>query len=97
MSSRAEKNLTIIEARAAEAGQSAMAAAINVDVSTVSRMFADGKVKQLAGLLAALDLKVVHADHYCVPKHELDQIVALYTRSLARVKRAEDLWPDDDA
>jgi hypothetical protein len=57
---RARKNHSLIMQRLASVGNAAVALAIGVDESTVSRMKTD-KLLELATILSVLDLKVVPA------------------------------------
>lgn len=62
---RSRKNLTLILQRLASTGQGRVAEAIGKDESTVSRM-KETHLPLLAGMLAALGLKVVPVGHRCL-------------------------------
>lgn len=69
----ARKSQTQILQRLATVGQKPVADALSVSEATVSRMKGEG-VETFTGLLAALSLKVVPADHKCYSAEYIEHL-----------------------
>lgn len=89
---RARKNHTAMLKALCTAGQSAVAGAIGVHESTVSR-WKDGELEKLSMFLSAVGLKVVPVNMHCYPPDEIEALKVLARRS--DVLRADGLdWED---
>lgn len=69
--SRARKNHQAILNRLMSHGQRTVASRLNVDESTISKMKGDGRLEQLADLLAVLELKAVDIRKTCYSPQEI--------------------------
>ncbi len=76
VSARARKNATLILQRLASVGQAALAEALGVSESTISR-WKDGDLEKIALTLAVLGIKIVPLDYRCVDPRKLDALLAL--------------------
>ena len=76
--------------------QTAIAAAIGVHESTVSRLLSD-HLDKLAQVLAHAGLKVVPESYRCVDPNVAHAIEIIHERAMRRVGSAVELiWEDDD-
>ena len=76
----------------AERGQSAVAAACNVDIATVSRWLSEGRFEQFCTAIEALGLKLLPEEMKCVKStEELEHLIWWARKGMDSVKRAEDL------
>lgn len=98
MTTRSCKGAQIVRSKLAQAGQSVVASACNVDIGTVSRWISEGKLDQFCVAVEALGLKLVPNEARCVKNtEELEHLLWLARKGLESVKRAEDLvWDDDE-
>ena len=80
---RARDNRAVIFQAVARVTQTAVAEAIGVSDSTVSRMLADGSVDKTAHFLAAADLKVVPNDAQMYEASYIKSLQVLAARCLA--------------
>jgi hypothetical protein len=82
--------------RLQEVGQAPVAAALHVDVATVSRWVSEGRVDQFGALVEELGLKLVPVTHACVNREELDHLMFWARKGLEAVRSADDLIWDDE-
>lgn len=91
-SASARKLAQVILQRLATVKNQAVAEAIGKDESTISRIVSGEsgiKVSDLQSFLAALSLKCVDVNQYCVPKEEYEAY-----RTLARIEMSRQLEQD---
>lgn len=96
MTSRAIKNEQAILARLGSVGQARLAEAIGVDESTIPQWKSNGRLKQIADVLAGLGLKAVPETHKCVNAEKFTHVMFLAdigANALAR--NAENLLFED--
>lgn len=91
---RARKNLSEILKAAAVVGQESLGAAIGKDSTTVSKMFSDGRMEQLATLLAAMGLKVVHEKYRCIDPNTLAALLHGHRQWLGSIESPDQLTWD---
>lgn len=87
---RARKNYSLIVQRLASVGNAPVALAVGCDESTISRMKPE-KFKELAQILAVLDLKVVGSEMKCFDEKEIGAILHLAKSKLSAVESVEQL------
>lgn len=89
---RTRKNLSALLHGLASVGQAAVAEALGVSESTVSRWKeGGGELERLARLLAALGQKTVGQDRHCVRPEEFKFVTRLASRALANQEAAQQL------
>ena len=87
---------TILHATQRDATQSALAAAMGVSESTVSRMLAPAHLDQMAILLAHAGLKVVPVERICVDPQMYEAMTRIASRAMADTETAQRLvWGDE--
>ena len=91
---RTRKNLTAILQRLASVGQVALAEALNVSESTVSRWQAE-QAERCAQALAVLGLKVVPIEMRCFDPKQIDAILQLAKTQLAKIENTDQLAWDE--
>lgn len=74
-----------------DATQAALAAAMGVSESTVSRMLAPEHLDKLALMLAHAGLKVVPAEMQCFPQEKVQALLTLARDHLAAIERPDQL------
>ena len=82
---RARKNESVLLERLALVGLEPVATALDVDISTVSRMKGEA-MQRFATLLAALNFKIVPTDYQCHDPAYLQALHTLAERELSRNK-----------
>lgn len=87
---RARKNMALLMQRLASVGNAPVALAVGCDESTISRMKPE-KFKELAQILAVLDLKVVGSEMKCFNEKEIGAILHLAKSKLSEVESVEQL------
>lgn len=96
LTERARKNVTVVLQRLQEPGrQLAIAAAMGVSESTVSRLKND-HLEPLCELLARAGLKIVPVEVKCFAPEKIDALMTFAKAYLASVSNADDLSWDDD-
>lgn len=94
---RARKIASLILCRAQrDATQVALAAAMGVSESTVSRMLAPDHLDKMALMLAHAGLKVVPIERICVDRQMFDAMSCIASRAMADEAVAQRLtWEDE--
>jgi hypothetical protein len=94
---RARKISALVLQRAQrDATQVALAAAMGVSESTVSRMLAPESLDKLALMLAHVGLKVVPLERVCVDRQMFDAMSCIASRAMADEAVAQRLtWEDE--
>lgn len=83
----------VMRAAQRDATQEAIGIALGVNKSTVSRLLTD-HLPNLAGLMAALGLKVVDADSRCVSRETYEFLTRTHARVMHRAP--ELIWEDTE-
>lgn len=97
MSARARKFAAALRKRLQEVGQASVANQMEVDVSTVSRAFSEGRIDQACAIVEALGMKILPAEYRCVRSaEELEHLMYWAKRGMDSVKSAADLFEDDE-
>ena len=91
---RARKNEVIVVQRLASVGQSAVADALKVDESTVSR-FKDGTITRFAKMLAVMNLKIVPTEFKCYRPEDIEPYIQLAKQHMRKVVSVHDLVDED--
>lgn len=94
LESRARKNEVIVVQRLASVGQTAIAEALKVDESTVSR-FKDGTISRFSKMLAVMGLKVVPTEFKCYRPADIDPYIQLAKQHMRTVESVHDLVDED--
>ena len=94
---RARKiSATVLHSTQRDATQVALAAAMGVSESTVSRMLAPDHLDKLALLLAHAGLKVVPVERICVDPQMYEAMTRIASKAMADTETAQRLvWGDE--
>lgn len=92
---RARKNEHLILQRLSSVGQATVATAVGIDESTISRMKGDGKISQLAEILAELGLKVVPESLRTFDPKDVDVLLHQAKRWMEHIGSADQLGLDE--
>ncbi len=85
----------VLQALAEPGRQVAIAAAMGVSESTVSRL-KNEQLENFTLLCAHAGLKIVPVDHVCVDKHTYESVAHLATRAMSRPEIAHQLiWEEE--
>ncbi|MGA3827368.1 CII family transcriptional regulator [Pseudomonas chlororaphis] len=87
---RARKNYTQLMQRLASVGNLAVAEAVGVDESTISRMKPE-KFQEFAKILAVLDLKIVPNEMKCFDEKEIGAILQLARSRMVEIESVDQL------
>ncbi len=87
---RARKNYSYLMQKLASVGNLAVAEAVGVDESTISRMKPE-KFQEFARILAVLDLKVVPNEMKCFDEKEIGAILQLARSRMVDIESVEQL------
>lgn len=68
---------------------------MSIDESTLSKMKGDGRLEQLAELLAVLEMKCVSITKRCYDPAEIEALFTLASKRMSSM-RLDDLHADDD-